>query len=154
MFYTFDFSTRHLPSPPWHSFSFTVLFALPVQSKPMLAVQLAQFVFRVSADIQSVSTGLRLWDLTFRADRNNIFGALQFETRSRHEKIQMEGRFYTSSLAVRHPHTHEITFYHELSGTSLPADTVDTYMRQINKSLRCVQLRMAPCVIPNRPTGI
>lgn len=104
----------------------------------MLAVQLAQFIIHVSADIQSVSMGLRLWDLTFRTDRNNIFGVLQFETRSRHEKIQMEGRFYTSSLMVGHPRTHEVTFYHELSGTPLPVDTVDTYMRQINKSLRCV----------------
>lgn len=104
----------------------------------MVAVQLAQFISRVTAEIRSISTGLRLWDLTFRADHQNVFGALQYETRSRHEKLQMEGRFYTSSLTVLHPHTNEITFYYESSGTPFPAHMVNEYVRQIDRSLRYV----------------
>ena len=50
----------------------------------------------------------------------------------------MEGRFYTSSLTTRRPHELEITFYCELSGTPLPADTVNAYMQDIDKSLRYV----------------
>ena len=105
----------------------------------MLAVQLARFVFQVSADVQSVSAGLKLWDLTFRVDHNNVFGALQFETLSKHEKIQMEGHFYTSSLTAIHLLTHEVMFYCELSGTPLPDYTVSMYIQQINRSLRFVQ---------------
>lgn len=101
-------------------------------------MQLAQFIFRVSADIQSVSSGMKLWDLTFRIDRNHIFGTLQFETRDRHEKIQMEGNFYTSSLIATDPTTHETTFYRELWGSPLPNRAVSTYIQQINKSLRYV----------------
>lgn len=136
MFYTFDFNSRQLPPPPETSYGFTVLFAISVQSKALLAMQLALFILTVSADIQSVATGLKLWDLTFRADHNNVFGTLQFETQSRHKKIQMEGRFYPSSYSVLHPHTNEVTFYYEFSGTPISPHTVNTYMQQINRSLR------------------
>ena len=103
-----------------------------------MAVQLAHFIFRASGDIRSFLAGARLWDLTFRVDRNNVFGALQFKTLSRHEKIQMEGKFYTSSFTTLLPLSREVAFYRTLSGTPLPTDTVDTYIQDINKSLRCV----------------
>jgi hypothetical protein len=105
----------------------------------MLAVQLAQFVFHISATIRSVSSNTKLWDLTFRVDRNHVFGALQFETKDRHERIQMQGHFYTSSLISTDPTTRKTTFYHELSGLSLPDHAVSTYVRKINESLRSVQ---------------
>jgi len=107
----------------------------------MLAVQLAQFVFCVTTDIQSVSAGMKLWDLTFRVDRNHIFGALQFETWDRHEKIQMRGKFYTDSLIATDPTTNEAIFYYELTGRPLPYRAVSTYVQQINRSLRYVQFR-------------
>ena len=81
---------------------------------------------------------MKLWDLTFQIDRNNIFGTLQFETQDRHEKIQIEGNFYTSSLIATDPTTHEMTFYCELWGSLLLSHTVSTYIQQINKSLRYV----------------
>lgn len=114
----------------------------------MLSVQLAQFVFRMVADIRSVSTRMKLWDLTFRVDRNNVFGTLQFETRDRHEKIQMEGYFYTSSFISTHPRTNEATFYRRLeSEIPLPDYTVREYMEQINESLRCVQFQVLRCIL-------
>jgi len=137
-FYTFDFASRRLPPPSGISFGFNVLFALPIESKSTLAVQLAQVIFCVSEGVRSVSTGMKLWDLTFRVDRNHVFGALQFETRDRHEKIQMEGHFYASSRISTDRTTHEVTFYREMSGSPLPDRVVSTYMRQISKTLRCV----------------
>lgn len=85
-FYALDFDTRRLPPPPGDSYGFNVLFALQVESDEMLAVQLADFCFAIVAHIQTVSTGIELWDLTFRVDRNRVLGTLQFETRSGHEK--------------------------------------------------------------------
>ncbi|KAF9777380.1 hypothetical protein BJ322DRAFT_1059306 [Thelephora terrestris] len=138
LFYTFDFTSRHLPPPPGDSFGFSVLFALPIQSNSVVFVQLAQFVLRVSADISAVSGGLKLWDLTFRIDHNHVFGTLQFETRDRHEKIQMEGNFLSSSYISLDPDTNDAVFYRELGGDSLPSRAVSTHMQQINDSLRHV----------------
>lgn len=126
------------PTTPGNSFGFNVLFALPIQSRSTLAVPLAQFIFNVSADIWAVSAGMKLWDLTFRVDHNHVFDTLQFETQVRHEKIQVEACFLTSSFISTDPSTHEFTFYHELSESSLSDHMVSTYMRQINESLRCV----------------
>ena len=106
----------------------------------MLAVQLARFTFHVSTSIRSISPSFKLWDLTFRIDYNHVFGTLQFETRDRHEKNQMEGHFCTNSFISTDPTTNETTFYYELSGSPLPSRAVSTYVEQINKSLRYVQL--------------
>ena len=103
-------------------------------------MQLARFVLRVSADIRSVAEGLKLWDLTFRVDHNHVFGTLQFETRDRHLKIQMEGNFFTNSLIAIDPDMNNAIFYRELTGISIPDRAVSTYMRQINKSIRYVPL--------------
>ena len=139
LFYTLDFESHHLP-PPERSFGFNVLFALPIQPKSMLSMQLARFVLHVSADIWSIAEGLKLWDLTFRVDHNHVFGTLQFETRDRHLKIQMEGNFFTNSLIAIDPDTNNAIFYRELTGISIPDRAVSTYMRQINKSIRYVPL--------------
>ena len=81
---------------------------------------------------------MKLWDLTFRIDRNHVFGTLQFETLDRYEKIQMQAYFYTTSLISINPLTHKATFYRKLeSDTPLGDYAVSEYMRQINESLRC-----------------
>lgn len=113
----------------------------------MVAVQLAQFLFRVSADVRNVSSGMKLWDLTFRADQNHIHGALQFETQDRHETIQMEGRFCTSCFHATDPISDDTMFYHEFTGSPLPNRAVSTYMLQIHESLRYVQ-PLALCTSP------
>ena len=106
----------------------------------MFSMQFAKFIFHIAADIRSVTTGMKLWDLTFRIDRSHVFGTLQFETLDRHEKIQMQAHFYTTSLISINPLTHEATFYRELeSDTPLGDYAVSEYMRQINGSLRCDQ---------------
>lgn len=63
-------------TPPGSSFHFTILFALQIWLNPVLVVQLAQFISCILADIQSVSTGLKLCDLTLQVDWNNVFSAL------------------------------------------------------------------------------
>ena len=85
----FWFVSCPLPPPPGNSFEFNVLFALHIKSKQMLAVQLTQFILSISADVQSVSPSIKLWDLTFRVDQMHVFGSLQFEMRDRHEIIQL-----------------------------------------------------------------
>ena len=89
MFYTFDFTLRQLPPPPGNLHSLNVLFALPIQSRSIFSMQFTKFIFHIAADIRSVTTGMKLWDLTFRIDRNHVFGTLQFETLDRHDITQI-----------------------------------------------------------------
>jgi hypothetical protein len=105
-----------------------------------MAVELSQFIFQVSDDIASISTGIELWDLTYRVDQNHVLGVLQFETRCRHEKIQIEGKFYTESRIATNIRTLESTFY-LTSGLEGPLSTyvVDELMGYINSSIRYVQ---------------
>jgi len=138
IFYAFDFGTRRLPPPPGDSYGFNVLFALSIGSKKMLAVKLAMFVFNIAANVRAISTGIKLWDLTFRVDRNYIFGTLQFETRSRHKKVEAEAYFCTNSLFVSDPDTQDVIFYRESSGLHLSDHAVSAYMTQINWCLRYV----------------
>jgi hypothetical protein len=112
------------------------LFALSTESKATVAIQLARFILEITSDIHSISDNVALWDLTFRIDQNNVLGALQFETPSKHAKLQVEGRYYTSSLIASHPTTLESTFYLEFTGNSLPDHAVNTYVHQINRCLR------------------
>jgi hypothetical protein len=114
----------------------------------MLAVQFARFVVCVSTNFQSRHSGMKLWDLTFRVDDNHIFGLLQFETRDRHEKIQVAGHFYIGSFISTDPITHETTFYHEFSGSRLPDRVVSTYIQQIDRSLKYVQFP-TPSIYPS-----
>lgn len=136
IFYAFDFKTRHLPPPPGNSYGFNILFALRVGSHQMLAVHLAKFFFTMAAHVRAVSTNIKLWDLTFRVDPNYVFGTLQFETRSRHEKVQADAYFCMDSLIASHPLTEDAIFYRELSGLHLPDHAVIAYITQINWCLR------------------
>ena len=61
-----------------------------------------------------------------------MLGTLQFETPSRHAKLQIEERYYMSSMIASHPGTLESNFYLEFSGNSLSNHAVNTYIYQIN----------------------
>ena len=138
VFYIFNFISHPLPLPSRNSFKFNILFTLRIKSRWILAVQLAQFITSVSADVQSVSSSIKLWDLTFQVDQNHIFSCLQFKTRDRHEIIQMKGHFYTMTIVTTNPTTNKTTFYYEFSGFLLSDHAVSTYVRQINNGLRYV----------------
>lgn len=137
--------SRILPPPPGDSFGFNVLFALPIRLKSKLAVQLAQFIFHVATDLRSFSNGITLWELTFRVDRKHILGALQFETRDRHQKIQAEAHIWNDSFLATNPITREIISYQMLPRIQICDHAVSTHMRQINRSLRYV--RISPGVL-------
>ena len=145
VFYIFDFISRPLPLPSRNSFKFNILFTLRIKSRWILAVQLAQFITSVSADVQPVSSSIKLWDLNFRVDQNHVFSCLQFETRDRREIIQMKGHFYTMTIVT----TNETTFYYEFSGFPLLDHAVSTYVRQINNSLRGTTRRHEWCTMSN-----
>lgn len=82
--------------------------------------------------------GLKLWDLTFWVDHYHIFGSLQFKNWDRHQKIQMEGHFYTSNLISIDPNMNNVVFYHKLTWILIPDHTVSMYMQLINNCLRYV----------------
>ena len=86
---------------------------------------------------------MELWDLTFRIDRNHVLGTLQYETRDRHVKIQMEAHVWIDDYAAIDPFTNEVISYQELSGLQLCNHGVSTHMRQINRSLQYAQLSIS-----------
>ena len=154
IFYTIDFKSRHLPPPTEDSFGFSVLFAYPIESRSTLFTQLARFFLHVSADIRSVADGVKLWELTFWVDNNHVFGTLQFETRDRHQKLEIEGFFYTNSLIATDPNTKDVIFYRDFAETSVPDRAVFTYMGQIREILKYVLRRILHifCSTPSQGT--
>lgn len=101
-------------------------------------MELAQFILKISTDIRSISNGIQLWDLTFRVDRRHILGALQFETRDRHQKIQAEAYIWMDDLTSIDPVTYEVTSYRVLSGLQISDQAVSTHVRQIGRALKYV----------------
>jgi len=75
---------------------------------------------------------------TYRVDGNNVFGVLQFETRSHHDRVQVEAKFHSSCFVSTHLRTRETMFYSEFSDNWFPTNVIHTYKRQIDNSIQFV----------------
>jgi len=100
--------------------------------------QLAQFIRYICASIQSFSPTSKLWDVAFRIDKNNVFGILRFETRSRQENLGVEGIFCASSKISTPTSALESISYIELSGRRVPDYSITLLMYYINRTVRYV----------------
>lgn len=130
------------------------MFAFPIRARSTLAIELAYVVWELSADIKAISRAFSFWDLSYRVDSNNVFGVLQFETRSHHDKVQVEAKFNSRCFVNTHPHTLETIFYSEFSDTRFPTNVIHTYKRLIDDSIRfvCPNLLYGAYIILNYPT--
>lgn len=124
------------------------MFPLLNKSKATVATQLTQFILEIMSDILSISDNVTLWDLAFHIDQSNALSILQFETPSKQVKLQMKGRYYTSSMIASHPATLEPMFYLEFPGNSLSDHVVNTYVYQINRCLRYIPFITPWCQNP------
>jgi hypothetical protein len=112
------------------SFGFNILFAIPIH--------LALLIHHICAGVKAISTGVKLWKPTFQVDNNNTFGVLQFKTKAKHNKVQMECCFYATSSIITYMNPPKTMFYHEVSRSVLPGGTVNRYMHHINNILQYV----------------
>jgi len=104
----------------------------------MFAIELAYVIWELSTDIKSISQAFRFWDLTYQVDGNNVFGVLQFETRSHHDKVQVKAIFHSHCFINTHPCTREAIFYSEFSDDRFPTNIIHMYKRLIDNSIRFV----------------
>ena len=132
------------PSSTWTIVQFQ-MFTLLTKSKATVTTQLTWFILEITSDIHSISDNMILWDLAFHIDKNNALSILQFETPSKHVKLQMEGRYYTSSMIASHPATLKSMFYLEFFRNSLFDHVVNMYVYQINKYLKYIPFITPQC---------